>query len=112
MRVPCAVQGGLTAGKDRRYGEATSWSTRSNLSAPSGCSAAASGGYHPATTPTHGAATGRHCDGHPSTEAMNLDEVMAAATCLTWPGAFAVVGVALACAGAVWAFCWLMRSLV
>ena len=43
---------------------------------------------------------------------MNLDEVMAAATCLTWPGAFAVVGVALACAGAVWAFCWLMRSLV
>lgn len=39
-----------------------------------------------------------------------MKELIEAANQLTWPGAFAVVGCALAAAGAVWAWAWMCKD--
>ncbi len=39
-----------------------------------------------------------------------MTEIIAAANSLTWPGAVAVVGIAIAGAEAVWAVCWFLRG--
>ena len=39
-----------------------------------------------------------------------MAEIVTAANSLTWPGAIAVVGVAIAGAAAVWAVCWMMTK--